>query len=67
MNPKRVKAYNRLKDEIENAILKKEFANKKEILLQLAAVCTGMCEDPATCNEQCPLHCKNSFKDTDKS
>lgn len=63
MNPKRVEAYNRLKTEIENATLKKEFAGKKAILLKLAAVCTGMCEDPSACKEQCPLHCKNSYKD----
>ena len=62
MKQARVEAYERLKHNIETATLKKEFAGKKEILLKIAAVCTGMCEDPKTCKEKCPLHCSESSK-----
>ena len=44
MKTERVKAFKRLKDKIETTELKKEFADKKEILIKLAAVCTGMDE-----------------------
>ena len=62
MKQERVEAYENLKQKIETAVLKKEFANKKEILLKMAAVCTGMCEDPKTCKENCPLRCSNTLK-----
>jgi hypothetical protein len=40
----RLEAFERLKHNIETATLKKEFADKKPVLLKLAAVCTG-CSD----------------------
>ena len=59
MKPERLEAYNRLREKIERVELKKGFKDKKEILLKMAAVSTGLCEDPANCDKICPLDCPN--------
>lgn len=56
MEQRSITEFKRLENKIKTALFKKEFENKRNFLIKLAAISTGLCEHPEECSYYCPLY-----------